>query len=475
MKTNPTRLAADGYSVTQRLGHSITQSLSHSVVKPLLTPALFAALFGFAVAAPAADLLEIYRAAQSADAIYASARAAYEAQLELLPQARASLFPVVSASASTQMNERRLQFRDPALPASQATYNSNALTLSLTQPIFNKQSFVVYDQAKSQVQQAEAQLAQAGQDLIVRVAQAYFDILLAQDNVELAAAQKAAIGEQLEQAKRNFEVGTATITDTHDAQARYDLVRSQEIAALNDLEIKKRALEQIIAKQAPALSGLGPRFTLIVPDPNNMDAWVEDAGRSNPQVLLNRATLEFANLDVERTRAGHFPTLNAFASHSETGTGSGLQGGAGNDQRSTVFGLQLAMPIFQGGLVSSQVRQAIANQEKARQNLENALRSAVLATRQAFLGVTNGAAQVRAIQTALVSSQSSLDSSRLGQQVGVRTQVDVLNAQQQLYQTRRDLSQSRYNYILSLLRLKAGVGRLSDEDLTRISAWLDKR
>ncbi len=453
---------------------SITPSLNRLSINRILTPLTLALALAVtpAVNAYASDLIDIYKQARGSDAVYASARAAWTAGQEKLPQGRAGLLPQLNLSASTQHNDREINFRNPAIPGTAGQFNSNAVTLSLTQPLFRAQNYTQYEQAKTQVAQADVQLALVAQDLIVRAAQAYFDILLAQDNVAFAGAQKAAIAEQLAQAKRNFEVGTATITDQHDAQARYDLTVSQEIAANNDLEIKRRALEQLIGKPAPVLSLLGKQFSLVLPEPNHMDDWVQDAARTNLQVQLSQAGLTLANQEVKRNRGGHLPTLDAVASYSESGSGSGLQGGTGTDTTSRVIGLQLNVPIYLGGLTSSRIREALANEDKARQDLDNARRTAELGARQTFLGVANGAAQVKALQAALVSSQSSLASTRLGLEVGVRTQVDVLNAQQQLFSTRRDLAQATYTYILSLLKLKAAVGRLAEDDLTQVNAWL---
>jgi len=427
-----------------------------------------------ATVANGADLLEVYRLAQGSDTQYAAARAAWSAGQEKLPQGLAGLLPSAAVSASTQHSDRELRFRNPANPPSNAQFNSNSISLSVTQPLYRPQNVAAYGQAKTQVAQADAVFAQAAQDLILRVAQAYFDVLLGQDTVEFAQAQLTAIGRQLEQAKRNFEVGTATITDTHEAQSRYDITTSTEIAAKNDLEIRKRQLELLIGRTAPGLSPLGKRFSLQPPDPVNMDRWVAEAADNNLQVRVSRASLEFAGQEIERNRAGHRPTLDAFAIYSDAGSGSGIQGGAGTDTTSKVVGVQLAIPIYQGGLTSSRVREAVANEDKARQDLENARRTAELTARQTFLGVTSGLAQVRALEAALVSSQSSLDSTRLGQEVGVRTQIDVLNAQQQLSQTRRDLAQAKYNYILALLRLKSAAGQLAEQDLVLVNAWLDR-
>lgn len=431
-------------------------------------------LLSFAGSAAGADLSELYRQARDSDAAYASARAAWTAAQEKIPQGRAGILPAANLSAFTQYNDREIRFRTPGTPAATSNFNSNSLTLSLTQPLYRRQNWIAYEQAKTQVLQADAQFALAAQDLILRVAQAYFDVLLAQDTVAFAQAQKAAIGEQLAQAKRNFEVGTATITDQHDAQARYDLTLAQEIAALNDLEIRRRQLAQIIGRATPALVPLG-KLPLALPDPNRIERWVEQATASSIQVVISEAALTFASQEVDRNRGGHHPTLDAFASYSDSSAGSGAQGGPGNDSNSKIVGIQLAFPLYQGGATASRVREAIANEERARQDLENARRSAELSARQGFLGVSSGVAQVNALQAALVSSQSSLDSTRLGLEVGVRTQVDVLNAQQQLFSTRRDLAQARYNYILSLLRLKAAVGTLTEDDIVTVNAWLERK
>jgi len=438
--------------------------------------AIFTILLAGALPAGGADLLEIYRLAQSSDAQYAAARATWSASQEKLPQGLAGLLPAASLSASTQYNDRELRPRDPTISTSTGRFNSNSVSVSVTQPLYRPQNITAYGQAKTQVAQADAVFSLAAQDLILRVAQAYFDVLLGQDTVAFAQAQLVAIGRQLEQAKRNFEVGTATITDTHEAQSRYDITVSTEITARNDLEIRKRLLELLIGRPTPGTSPLGKRFELRTPEPASMDRWVAEAADNNLQVRISRANLEFSTQEIERNRAGHRPTIDAFATYSDSGSGStsGVLGGTGTDTNNRVVGVQLAIPIYQGGIVSSRVREAVANEDKARQDLEGTRRTAELTARQAYLGVTSGIAQVRALEAALVSSQSSLASTRLGQEVGVRTQIDVLNAQQQLSQTRRDLAQAKYNYILALLRLKAAAGQLTEQDLAQVNAWLDR-
>ena len=424
--------------------------------------------------AAAADLISIYREAQTADAVYAGARASYMAGQEKLPQGRAGILPAVTLSGYSQFNDRELQIRNGMSPSG-ARFNSNSLNVTATQPLFRLQNWITYEQAKNQLTQAEASFLQVAQDLIVRVAQAYFDVLLAENNVALAAAQKTAFAEQLAQAKRNFEVGTATITDANDAQARHDLAASQEIAAGNDLEIKKQTLRQITGRLPPELAKLSSRFTPALPNPDNMDNWVEQSTVSSLQVRVAQATADIASQEVAKTRSGHLPTLDAVASYTDSAQGVGtLSGPPGFENTVKYIGLQLALPIYQGGLVNSRTREARANEEKARQDLENTKRTVALNTRTAFLGVTNGVAQIKALEAALFSSQSSLDSTKLGQEVGVRTQVDVLNSTQQLISTRRDYAQAIYAYAINVLKLKAAAGTLTEDDLAYVNAWLEK-
>jgi outer membrane protein len=423
----------------------------------------------------AEDLLQVYRAALSSDPVYASARAARNAGLESLPQGLAALLPVVSATANTQMNDYNIGFRG-AFSDSTRQGNTYAYSVNLTQPLFNWQSFMVYKEAGFKVAQAEASFGQAAQDLIVRVAQAYFDVLASQDSLAFIRAQKVAISEQLAQAKRNFEVGTATIVDTHEAQSRYDLGVSQEIAAESDLEIKRQTLRQIIGTLPNGLNALKPEVALVPPEPSNMEKWVEAAEHTNFAVQGQAAAVEVADREVERIRAGHLPSVNLVANVGQNSSSFSTVSftTTATDVVYRQIGVQLAIPLYAGGNVNSLVRQAIANQDKARQDLENARRTAALSARQSYLGVTNGTAQVKALDQALVSSQSSLDSNKLGYEVGVRINIDVLNAQQQLFSTKRDLSKARYDTIMAGLRLRAAAGTLGEEDVQRVNALLGK-
>lgn len=419
----------------------------------------------------ATDLLQIYQEALTQDATLQSAKSAQIAGQEALPQGRALLLPSVNLSANSQYNDIDTQFRSASVFASaRRKYNSNGFNVNLNQPLYHPQNFAQFEQSKFSVVQTDALYAAAQQDLIIRVSQAYFDVLLAQYNITLAQAQKEAIGEQLAQAKRTFEVGTSTITDTHDAQARYDLTVAQEISAQNDLEIRQNALLQIIGHLPGELVAVRGEVPLLPPEPSSMDAWVEKAKQNNAEVLIARAALDIATEEVKKARGGHLPTVDLVASYGENGVGGGTAGGS--DQTSRIIGLQLNLPLFQGGAISSKVRQAVANQERARQDLEVTQRRIEQTARQAYLGVTSGIAQVKALQQAVISNQSSFDSTKLGLEVGVRTSVDLLNARQQLFGARRDLAQALYSYILSRLRLGASAGALTVEDVQQVNDWL---
>lgn len=419
----------------------------------------------------AADLIDVYRDALSQDPVYASARYNYESGKEVLPQARAGVLPSLSLDAGYNRNHRQID----GVPT--ADYNSNSYTLRLSQPLFRLQNWIVMDQAGLQVRQSEALFADASQNLIVRTAQAYFDVLLAQDNVSLSGAQKTAISEQLAQAKRNFEVGTATITDTYEAQAKYDLAVAKEISDLNDLEIKKRALQQLIGKMPASLAPLRDKPTLALPQPAEMDQWVKAAEEASPTIAQLRLAYEIAQKEVDRTKAGHLPTLDLSGSYgNSTSPTTTVTGSVGPniDVKTGVIGVTLNIPLFSGGGTQSKVRQSLSNRERAAQDLENTSRTVAQTVRQNYLGVTNGVLQVKALEAALVSNKSSLDATVLGKEVGVRTNVDVLNAQQQLFQAQRDLQQARYNTILSQLRLKSAAGRLNEGDLAEVNLLLAK-
>jgi len=418
-----------------------------------------------ATATQAANLSDIYALARQHDPVYASAYANYKAGLEKLPQSQALLRPSVGVGASLRHIES-----DTSI-TSATSYNPVGASLNVQQPLYRRQNLETYEQGKQLAQLAELQRRAAEQDLILRVARSYFDVLLAEDNLATAEAQKKAIAEQLAQAKFSFQVGAATITDTHEAQARHDLATAQEIAARNDLDVKRQALEKLIGVPVPTLAGLTQGAQPALPEPREVDKWVKLSQEGGLNVAISRAAEEIARREVSKQRAGGQPTLDLVASYSDNRNAS-TSGTTKVDSRSTLFGIELGWALYQGGAIESRVREALALQEKARFDLDNARLAAALDARNAYLGVMSGDARARALAQAVVSSESQLQSTKLGLEVGVRTRVDVLNAQQQLYAAQRDLASARYDTILGGLALKAATATLSEADIRALDALL---
>lgn len=439
------------------------------------------ALLGVNLPAGANDLLETYHAAQGQDSVFAAARGAQQAGQEKLTQGRATLLPSVNITASSTYNNNEIQYNQPGAPYPSGTsrFINSGAAITLVQPLFRQNNWQAYTASELQVVQSEAQFRNAEQDLIIRSAQAYFDVLAAQDAVNLTAAQKTAIGEQLAQAKRNFEVGSATITDTLEAQARYDLVDAQAIAAQSNLEIKERGYQQLTNAMPKNLQPVGSAFKPEIPQPGDAEKWVEQAQLGNLQLAVAKAGAELADKEVVRNRGGHYPTLDLVGSYGKSkitpvGSGTFLNGNNAldTDQTTSYVGVQLNVPLFQGGSTQSKWREAEANRDRANAELESTRRSVDLQTRQAYTGVVNGMSQVMALEQALKSSEKLLEASKLGHEVGVRTNLDVLNAQQQLFSTRRDLYQAKYNYLISRLKLKAAVGSLAEDELAAVNVAL---
>jgi outer membrane protein len=422
-------------------------------MKTWLRPAaVAAALACLAAAAHAEDLLQIYREAQKQDPAIAAARSQWEATQERVPQARAGLLPSLSAQGQANVNYYDAQFNtDPKTKVNQ-NYGFGSLVFSASQPLYRPQNVVVLDQAREIVTQSDFTLGLAQQDLIVRTAVAYFDVLLAEFNVELAEQQKIAVSEQLAQAKRNFEVGTATITDTNEAQAKYDQIIATEIQARNDLDRRRTALAAIIGKPPGTLKRIGRGFEPPLPEPNNLDYWVQRALKENLNVRFAQSNYEIASLEVDRARAGHLPTLDLVASASAlTNSGSTNADFGGN----------------------SRVRETISLQDRARADLESAKRFAVTNAQDGFSGVNSAAAGVKAFEQAVASAEVALQSNILGQEVGIRTNLDVLNVQQNVYSARRDLANAYFQYFLAVLRLKSAIGSLTEQDLEDLNRRLN--
>ncbi|RMG31370.1 MAG: type I secretion protein TolC [Gammaproteobacteria bacterium] len=396
-----------------------------------------------------------------------AAAAARAAASESRPLARAGLLPNLALSA----NVTRTQY-DPRT-SGPTTYSTNkSYAISLSQPLYRRDRWIALEQADSQVRQAEAEYAAAEQQLMLDVASRYFDVLAAQDNLRFARAEKKAIARQLEQAKQRFKVGLSAITDVHEAQARYDLAVSAVIAAENRLDSAREALRELVGPKVAqdALAPLVAGVPLRKPDPPDMQAWVKRAVEGNLQLRALRAAVESARREVERQRAGHYPTLDAQASFTYQDANFG--GVFPLKRNDSAIGLQLRLPLYAGGAIVSATRQAADRYEEAREKLEQQRLATERAVRDAYRGVISGIAQVRAMEQALRSTETALEAAQAGFEVGTRTIVDVLDAQREKYRARRDLARARYDYLLSTLRLKQAVGSLAPEDLERISRWM---
>jgi outer membrane protein len=421
------------------------------------------------------SLIDIYQQALAHDPTLASALSANQAAQELIEQGKALYRPTVNFSAGVNTTQTDIRFIDdnnnnPFRFQGRSYFDSYNYGVDARQPIYRKQNLVQIDQAQTQVNQADKQLALSQQDLILRTTQVYFDVLIAQDRIDLIGAQKTAVLGQLEQAKANFDVGTATITDVNEAQARYDLILAQEIAAINDHQIAKRAVQAITGeipqKLATVKSDIKPNS---IEQP--MDKWLEVAVKNDLNVQIQQDALKLSEQEVERAQAGHLPTLDAVASYTDN-YANGNATGTGSELKAGVVGLQLQIPLYQGGAISSRVRQAVLNKQKAQDDVEIARRKAELETQRAYFNLSTSIAQIKAFEQALISSQSQVDSTTLGYEVGVRNNVDVLNAQQQLFSAKRDLLLARYNYLVNIIRLKAASGIVVEADLADINQQL---
>ncbi len=427
---------------------------------------------GAALALPvrAQSLLELYDAARGHDAAYQSAKSQYEANLAKADQAKAALLPTVNFTAGASSTEFR---SDANGVTTNRSFENQNVGINATQPLYRPNNFASFQQGTRQTALAEAQLLAAEQDLIVRVSQAYFDVLASQDSLTFVQAQKTAVAEQLASARRNFEVGTATITDTREAQARFDLVTAQEIAADNDLRVKKLALNQLVGKADTAPHPLVPASGLPALLPEDINTWVQQGQDQHPVIRQARTALEIATLETEKASAGHKPTLDLTASHTQNRNinGTAVQNFDSRTQSTTV-GVQFVLPLFAGFATQNRLKETLALEDKARSDLDAAQRNVAQGTRSAYFGVVSGLGQVKALEAAEASSQSALDANKLGYQVGVRINIDVLNSQSQLYQTKRDLAKARYDVLVGGLKLRQANGTLKSEDLQGVNALL---
>ncbi len=420
--------------------------------------------------ARAEDLQAVYELALNRDAVYQAAQAQYLAAREATPQARSFLLPQINAFAKGEHDAQSIT-NDDRFPDQNIDTNRYGYGVTLNQVLFNRDLFLGLNQAEKSVLRAEALLEDARQALIVRVARAYFDVLAAEDTLKAVSAAKEAFKRQMDQAQKRFEVGLIAITDYKEAQAAYDSATASEIAARNDLEVARSALEAIVGQKLGAPAKLTDRFQPLRPDPDDVEEWIRRAKEQNVQIIAAQHATDTALIEVKRQRAGHWPTVGLSAGAVQDNTSSGLFGG--RDIGTLSVGVRLDLPIYSGGFVSSRVREASHNFQASQEQLIQVRRDVIKQTSDAYLTVLSNISRLHALKRAVESNQASYEATQAGFEVGTRTSVDVSQAIRNLFAAERDYKVARYEYIIATLSLKRAAGMLSAEDIQRINAWLD--
>jgi outer membrane protein len=432
-----------------------------------LLPMMLALGATLSMSAQGQSLVDLYTAALGYDTTYQAAKSQFDANVAKAAQARAAILPSAGLAAGASSTNQEV------LPASARTYGTQSASISASQPLYRPANWASYEQGKKTMDLAQAQLSQAEQDLIVRVSQAYFDVLASSDSLTFLKSQKVAVAEQLASAKRNFEVGTSTITDSREAQARYDLVIAQELAAENDLLVKSLALNQLVGQQNSKPKALKAPVLLTPVEPADVNQWVSQSQTNNPGIRQANVALEVARLETSKAEAGHKPTLDLVSSYSAVNNSSGSSSSVGDSRVNVAsIGLNFTLPLFAGFSTQNRIKETLSLEDKASADLETAKRNVAQGTRTAYLGVQSGLAQVNALQAAEASSQSALEANQLGYQVGVRINIDVLNSQSQLFDTKAKLAKARYDVLLGGLKLRQAAGTLKAADLQPINAQL---
>lgn len=439
-------------------------------------PLIAAMSLAFSGAARAQSLVELFDAAREFDASFKSVQLQAQATKLRVEQAQAKLGPSVNLNLKADVNSLNSNYVN-TLPIgftdNTRGYSSQTGTVAATQPLYRPADNAEVSQAHLQLKLADQQLRAAEQDLMVRLSQVYFDVLASQDTLTFVQAQMKAVAEQLASAKRNFEVGTTTITDTREAQASYDLVVAQEIAASNDLRVKKMALDQLVGK-----SGLNPKAVALTampqaPQPANVEEWVLISEQENASVKQARIGVDVAQLETKKADAGLRPTLDAQLSYTYQNNVNGGAAGFGDSRLGIATGaVVLNWPLYTGKALDNRVRETLSLANKAQADLDNAARNIAQATRAAYFGVVSGVGQVKALKAAEESSQVALEANQLGYSVGVRININVLDAQSKLFDTKAKLAKARYDVLVGHLKLRQLSGSLQMQDLQDINKLL---
>ena len=430
-----------------------------------LSLALGAAL---ALPAQAQSLVALYESARAFDASYQSVKSLFDATLAKSEQARAGLLHTIAMSANASLST----IDNTLAKTKQGFYDTQSATLSASKPLYRPANQITFNQSQRQIEVVEQQLLAAEQDLIVKVSTAYFDVLAAQDSLTFVLAQKAAVSEQLASAKRNFEVGTATITDTREAQARFDLVIAQEIAGRNDLQVKKLALDQLVGKANTAPLAVRLPLTLPPVQPDDVAPWVQKSEEQHPGIQQSRLALDVAQMETRKAQAASKPTLDLTGNLNMTQNNESASSTSSFRTTSASVGLSFSMPLFSGYSIENRLKETLSLEDKARTDLDAIKRTVAQGSRAAFYGLLSGQGQVKALEAAEASSQSALDANKLGYQVGVRINIDVLNSQSQLFDTKAKLAKARYDVLVGGLKLRQATGVLKADDIKPINALL---
>jgi outer membrane protein len=420
----------------------------------------------------AEDLATLYALAQANDPTFQSARYALDAAKQKQPEAFSALLPSLVASGSVDRTYGRTKYS--GTPEISRNFSGDQWVLQLTQPLFRIENLLVYDEARASVAQAFAQYSAAEQDLILRLSRGYFDVLIAERHEITARAQVDALNEQLDAARRSYQAGVAAVTDVDDTQSRAALALAQQVAARNDLDAARAALEAILGEPPPALDALKAGAALAAPAPADAVTWVQRAVEDQPNVKAAQAAVKAADYALDRSRAQRLPSVDLVA-------GYGGNYSAGNITEPVDFGtnvrdkhvsIQLSMPLLDGGGIHARVKEARAQYSKAQADLAGAQRQAALDARQAYGAILSGLSQIRALETAVAAGQSAVKGNRIGYGLGVRINSDVLNSEQQLFSSMQDLDKARYDTLFQGLKLKAATGALTLQDLKAISGLL---
>ncbi len=418
----------------------------------------------------ALDLAQVYQLGLENDPQLRASRAALNSTLETRPQALAQLLPTLSAGGNLTRTHENIKGVSPGSGrlGDDDTYDSTGFSLSLNQPIYHYDYWIQLQQSDNQIAKAEAEHVSVAQNLIMRIAQAYFDVLAAQDTLGFTGAEKEAIQRQLDQAQQRFDMGFFAITDVHEAQAAFDNSTANMIQAENSVGDAWEVLHEIIGDTEKVLALLSPDLPLNPPEPQAIDQWSESAIRQNPVLIALRSATEVARQNIQLKRSGHYPTLNLVGSHALNRTAA--RGRLDSDV--SFIGLQLSVPIYSGGRIISRTRQAQHDFSQSLENLDKQSRAIKRQARDTYRGVVSSISRVKALKATTISAKSALDATEAGFEAGTRTMVDVLTEQRNLYRARRDYSHVRYEYILNGLRLKLSAGILSQKDIEGVNAWL---